>query len=225
MLEIPLSREEVTDAIRATLEVNELADAYIRLLVTRGVGDLGLDPRKCSSPQVIIITDSIALYPAELYENGLELVTVSTIRNHPNALTPRIKSLNYLNNILAKIEGIQAGATEAIMLNGNGHVSECTGDNIFIVKGGGLVTPPTADGILEGITRGVVMELAEGDGMRVTQRSTTRFDLYSADECFLSGTAAELIPVVRIDGRSIGSGRPGPVTLRLLERFREETAK
>ncbi len=222
-LEIPMTKEEMTDAIRRTLDANGMPDAYIRLLVTRGVGTLGLDPYKCSDPQIIIITGTIALYPPKYYEQGLELVTVSTIRNHPNALNPRIKSLNYLNNILAKIECIQAGVAEAIMLNKDGYVAECTGDNIFTVRDGGLVTPPVHAGILEGITRQVVMELAQKAGIETRQQDMTRFDLYVADECFLTGTAAEIIPAVRIDSRQIGDGRPGPVTLKLLKMFRDQT--
>jgi branched-chain amino acid aminotransferase len=222
-LEIPMSKEEVADAMRATLDANGLTDAYIRLVVTRGVGTLGLDPYECSEPQVIIITDSVSLYPREYYEKGLELVTVSTLRNHPNALNPRIKSLNYLNNILAKIECLQAGVIEAIMLNKEGYVAECTGDNIFIVKDGKLLTPPVHAGILEGITRDVVMELAREAGIGALERDMTRFDLYVADECFLTGTAAEIIPVVRIDSRDIGDGTPGPLTLKLLAMFRQQT--
>ncbi len=222
-LEIPMSREEIAQAIEDTLAANGLSDAYIRLVVTRGVGTLGLDPYKCTNPQVIIITGSIALYPPELYEKGLELVTVSTLRNHPNAVNPRIKSLNYLNNILAKIECIQAGVSEAIMLNKDGYVAECTGDNIFTVKDGALETPPVHAGILEGITRKVVMELAGAAGIDTVERDMTRFDLYVADECFLTGTAAEIIPVVKIDNRPIKDGEPGPVTLRLLEMFRDQT--
>jgi branched-chain amino acid aminotransferase len=222
-LEIPMTRDEVAEAIRYTLEANGLSDAYIRLVVTRGIGTLGLDPYECADPQVIIITDSISLYPPEYYERGLELVTVPTVRNHPNALNPRIKSLNYLNNILAKIECLQAGVTEAIMLNKEGYVAECTGDNIFTVKDGRLETPPVHAGILEGITRDVVMELAAEAGIETLERDMTRFDLYVADECFLTGTAAEIIPVVRIDSRDIGDGEPGPVTLKLLAMFRDQT--
>jgi len=224
-LEIPLSRQEMADAVRATLAENGLTDAYFRLIVTRGVGDLGLDAYKCTGPQVIIICDSIALYPAELYEKGLQTVTVPTARIPANALSPRIKSLNYLNNVLAKMEALRAGSTEAIMLNAAGYVAECTGDNIFIVKDGALLTPPEHAGILSGITRGVVLELAPSAGLRAQEKDLTRFDLYVADECFLTGTAAEIVPVVSIDGRRIGEGRPGPATLRLSELFREETAK
>jgi branched-chain amino acid aminotransferase len=222
-LEIPLTKDEMIAAMYRTLEANGLTEAYIRLIVTRGIGDLGLDPYKCANPAVIIIADSIALYPAELYETGLELVTVSTLRNHPNAVNPRIKSLNYLNNILAKIECIQAGVAEAIMLNQEGYVAECTGDNIFIVRDGALLTPALHCGMLDGITRDVVMELAAEAGIEVREMTMTRFDLYVADECFLTGTAAEIIPVVRIDSRTIGDGEPGPTTLKLLEMFRELT--
>jgi branched-chain amino acid aminotransferase len=222
-LNIPMTKDEMAAAMRKTLEVNGLKEAYIRLVVTRGVGDLGLDPNKCPKPSVIIIADSITLYPPEFYQTGLEVVTVSTLRNHPNALSPRIKSLNYLNNILAKLECIQAGVREAIMLNQEGYVAECTGDNIFIVRNGVLLTPSLHCGMLEGITRGVVMELARKDGIEVRETTMTRFDLYVADECFLTGTAAEIIPVVRIDSRTIGDGKPGPMTLKLLRMFRDLT--
>ena len=224
-LEIPLSRQEMADAVRQTLEASGGEASYIRLIVTRGVGDLGLDPQKCGRPQVIIIADRIELYPAELYQRGLRTVTVATMRNHPNALNPRIKSLNYLNNILAKIEALRSGCTEAIMLNKDGFVAECTGDNIFIVKGKALLTPPEHAGILVGVTRQVVMELAGAAGVTPAEKDLSRFDLYVADECFLTGTAAEIVPVVSIDGRDIGKGRPGPVTLRLRELFREQTSR
>ena len=222
-LEIPISKDEMVDAMHRTLDANGTPDAYIRLLVTRGIGTLGLNPYECHDPQVIIIADSIALYPPEYYEKGLELVSVATLRNHPNAVNPRIKSLNYLNNILAKIECIQAGVGEAIMLNKDGYVAECTGDNIFTVRNGALVTPPVHAGILEGITRQVVIELAREAGIETREQDMTRFDLYVADECFLTGTAAEIIPVVRIDSREIGDGQPGPVTLMLLKMFRDQT--
>ena len=224
-LEIPLSRQEMADAVRQTLEASGGEASYIRLIVTRGVGDLGLDPQKCGRPQVIIIADRIELYPAELYQRGLRTVTVATMRNHPNALNPRIKSLNYLNNILAKIEALRSGCTEAIMLNKDGFVAECTGDNIFIVKCKALLTPPEHAGILVGVTRQVVMELAGAAGVTPAEKDLSRFDLYVADECFLTGTAAEIVPVVSIDGRDIGKGRPGPVTLRLRELFREQTSR
>ena len=224
-LKIPLSPEKLKEAIRNTLDTNGLKDAYIRVVVTRGVGTLGLDPNKCSGSSLIIITDSITLYPDELYEKGLEIVTVATIRIHPAALSPRIKSLNYLNNILAKIEAINAGCLEALMLNANGLVAECTGDNIFIVRKGVIFTPPETAGILKGITRGVVMGLAREEGIEVREENLTRYDLYTADECFLTGTAAEIIPVVRIDRRQIGPGTPGPITSRLRKLFNELTEK
>ncbi len=218
-LEIPLSKEAFAEAIHSTLKVNNLKDAYIRAVVTRGAGTLGLDPRKTSDPQVIIITDSIALYPPELYDSGLEIVTAATIRNHPNAMNPRVKSLNYLNSILAKIEGIQAGVQEVLMLNHKGEVAECSGDNIFLAKRGSLKTPPTDAGILEGITRNAVIELALEAKLEVHQVALTRHDVYSADEVFLTGTAAEIIAVVKCDGRTIGAGKPGPITKQLRERF------
>jgi branched-chain amino acid aminotransferase len=218
-LEIPTSRQAMAQAIHETLKANKIEDGYIRLVVTRGAGSLGLDPNRTSNPQIIIITDHIALYPRELYEQGLEIVTASTIRNHPAALSPRIKSLNYLNNILAKIEGLQAGCIEALMLNTKGEVAECTGDNIFLVREGVLFTPPLDAGILEGITRGAVIELARQGRREVREVPLTRHDVYIADECFLTGTAAEVIPVVKVDGRSIGDGRPGPITRELLAQF------
>jgi branched-chain amino acid aminotransferase len=218
-LEIPMSKNDLAAAVVNTLAVNEIRDGYIRLVVTRGAGYLGLDPRKTSNPQVIIITDRIELYPAELYEKGLAIVTASTIRNHPNALSPRIKSLNYLNNILAKIEGTDAGAAEVLMLNMKGEVAECSGDNIFIVRDGTLLTPPTDAGILEGVTRDVVIELGRASSTPVRETALTRHDVYVADECFLTGTAAEVIPVVQCDGRTIGSGVPGPITRNIRSQF------
>ena len=222
-LRIPMTKEEFAQAICDTLGVNNLTDAYVRAIVTRGIGTLGLDPDKCHDPQVIIITDTIALYPDDYYEQGLEVVTVPTMRNHHNVVSPKIKSLNYLNNILAKIEAKQAGVIEAIMLNSQGYVAECTGDNLFIVAKGRLLTPPPESGILEGITRDFVMELAGRDGIPALEQTLTRFDLYVADECFLTGTAAEIIPVVLIDSRQIGDGTPGKITRRLLRMFRDET--
>jgi len=218
-LDIPLTKEQYAQAILDTLKANDLKDAYIRAVVTRGVGSLGLDPRKCSDPQVIIITDSIAMYPPELYETGLDIVTVSTIRNHPNALNPRIKSLNYLNNILAKWEGIQAGCLEVLMLNHKGEVAECSGDNIFLVRKGVLYTPPPDAGILEGITRNAIIELARKDNIEVREAALTRHDVYTADEVFLTGTGAEVIPVVKCDQRVIGTGKPGPVFRKLRDAF------
>jgi len=222
-LEIPISLGEMAEAVNQTIRINGLEDGYVRLLVTRGAGTLGLDPNRTSDPQVIVIVDHIELYPKEYYRKGLEIVTVSTIRNHPAALSPRIKSLNYLNNILAKIEGQQAGCVEALMLNHKGEIAECTGDNIFLVADGELRTPPIDAGILEGITRAVVMELAEEAGMRVRELPLTKHDVYIADECFLTGSAAEVVPVVKVDSRQIGNGRPGPITQQLLQRFHEVT--
>ncbi len=221
-LNIPLTKQEMTDAMYRTLEANGLSEAYIRLIVTRGAGTLGLDPFKCSQPQVVIITDSIELYPQELYEEGLSLITCSVLRNHPKAMDASVKSLNYLNNILAKIECLEAGTPEGIMLNVFGNVAECTGDNIFIVKGDHVLTPPVAACILVGVTRQVVMELADRDGLKAEAVDLTPDEIYSADECFLTGTAAEIIPVVKVDGKPIGDGKPGPVTARLLSLFREE---
>jgi branched-chain amino acid aminotransferase len=218
-LEIPLSTAEMQTAIYDTLAINQLADAYIRLIVTRGAGSLGLDPNRTSHPQVIIITDLMSLYPPELYRQGLEIITASTQRSHPAALSPRIKSLNYLNNILAKIEGLQAGCNEALMLNHKGEVAECTGDNIFLVRDGVLLTPPNDAGILEGITRQAVIELAQAADIPVREIPLTRHDVYVADECFLTGTAAEVIPVVKVDSRPIGLGKPGPITAILHDRF------
>ncbi|MCF6158915.1 MAG: branched-chain-amino-acid transaminase [wastewater metagenome] len=222
-LQIPLTKEEMANAIKKTMEANNLTDSYIRLVVTRGIGKLGLDPNKCTTPQVIIIADTIELYPKALYEKGLDIVTVTTIRNHFSALDPKIKSLNYLNNILAKIESIQAGAGEALMLNKDGFVAECAGDNIFIFKDNILFTPPESAGILVGITRNIVIELATEMGIHVKEELMTRYDLYVADECFLTGTAAEIIPVVKIDKRTIGTGKPGKVTLGLLKRYQDLT--
>jgi len=218
-LEIPLTREQMMEAISSTVKANNKHNGYIRPLVTRGAGTLGLDPRKTTDPQVVIIVDDISLYPPEVYEHGLELATVATIRNHPNAVNPRIKSLNYLNNILAKIEAIQAGCLEALMLNHKGEVAECSGDNIFLVKDGVLRTPSLEAGILEGVTRNAVIELARAAEIPVQEMPLTRHDVYTADECFLTGTAAEVIPVVKCDGRAIGNGKPGPVTRQLRERF------
>ena len=220
-LPMPMTIEQLTQDVDECVKKNSLSDGYIRLVVTRGSGALGLDPFKCSDPQVIIIVDKITLYPEELYENGLELVTAATIRNHPAALSPRIKSLNYLNNIMAKMEGLKAGCVEALMLNTKGEVAECTGDNLFIIRGGELYTPPIDAGILEGITRGAVLELAEKAGIPTHQVPLTRHDLFIANECFLTGSAAEVIAAVKLDGRVIGDGKPGPITKQLNEAFRE----
>jgi len=218
-LEIPMTQAAVAEAIQLTVATNKKIDGYCRPLVTRGAGYLGLDPRKCTDPQVIIIVDDITMYPAELYENGMEIATVATIRNHPNALNPRIKSLNYLNNILAKIEGQMAGCLESLMLNHKGEVAECSGDNIFLMKDGVVRTPPIEAGILEGITRNTVLELGRAAKIPVAEIPLTRHDVYTADECFLTGSAAEIIPVVKCDARVIGTGKPGPITKQLREAF------
>jgi branched-chain amino acid aminotransferase len=224
-LGIPLSQTKMIEAVESTVATNGLKDAYVRLVVTRGSGTLGLDVRRTSNPQVIIIVDTISMYPPAIYEKGMALITASTIRNHPHALSARIKSLNYLNNILAKMEATDVGFEEALMLNHQGEVSECTGDNIFIVKNRVVRTPPTEAGILEGITRGAVIRLAKQAGLTVVEGPFTRHDIYAADECFLTGTAAEVVSVISLDGRTIGDGKPGPVTKDLLERFRELTRK
>lgn len=222
-LEIPMTSADLADAVKDTLQVNAIDDGYIRLVVTRGAGTLGLDPNRTSDPQVIIIADKIELYPEEYYRDGLKIISSGVIRNHPAALDPRIKSLNYLNNILAKIEGIQAGCSEALMLNHKGEVAECTGDNIFLVRDQQLHTPPVDAGILEGITRQVVIDLAAEAGYQVREVPLTIHDVYSADECLLTGSAAEVVPVVKVDSRSIGDGKPGPITLELIDRFRRLT--
>jgi branched-chain amino acid aminotransferase len=224
LLDIPMTRGELAAAVLAACRRNRVRDGYIRLVVTRGVGSLGLNPNSCKQPSVIIIAGKIQLYPAELYEHGLQIITVPTTRNLHSALNPAIKSLNYLNNILAKIEAMNGGCEEAIMLNAEGFVAECTGDNIFIVKGGQLFTPPLSAGALHGITRGVVLELARENGMPVSEPNLTRYDLFNADECFLTGTGAEIIAAVKIDGRVVGDGKPGPVTDRLIGQYRALTA-
>jgi branched-chain amino acid aminotransferase len=218
-LEIPMTQEAMATAINDTVAANDITDGYIRAVVTRGSGTLGLDPNRCSNPQVIIIADVIALYPEEFYKNGLDLITSSVIRNHPAALSPRIKSLNYLNNILAKIEGLKAGCIEVLMLNHKGEIAECTGDNVFLVKNGKLMTPPLDAGILEGVTRNAVIDIAREAGIEVSTPALTKHDVYIAEECFLTGTAAEIIPVVRVDDRPIGDGKPGAMTRDLTTRF------
>src|SRR5215475_12968352 len=223
LLEIPMSHAEIMKATVETCRRNKLRDGYIRLVVTRGVGTLGLNPNKCKKPSVIIIADRIQLYPPELYERGMEIVTVPTTRNLHSALNPAIKSLNYLNNILAKIEANNAGCEEAVMLNAEGFVSECTGDNLFIVKEGHLQTPPLSAGALYGITRRVVMEVAMESGLQVSEPNLTRYDLFNADECFLTGTGAEIVAVVKIDGRVIGTGKPGTVTEKLIAQYQALT--
>ncbi|QEL17986.1 branched-chain-amino-acid transaminase [Limnoglobus roseus] len=217
-LTIPLTPEQVMQAVEETVAANKKVDGYIRLIVSRGAGSLGLDPRKCE-PNVIVIVDDISIYPKELYENGLEIITSSYMRNHPNVVSPRVKSMNYLNNILAKMEAIRANCLEAIMLNHKGEVAECTADNLFIVRHGVLKTPPTDAGILEGITRNLVIDLAKEANIPFTEATLTRHDVYIADEVFLTGTAAEVIAVTKIDGRTIGSGKQGPITKQLRELF------
>jgi branched-chain amino acid aminotransferase len=220
-LEMPLTKGQFTDVMIKSVRANKIRNGYIRLIVTRGVGKLGLDPFQCRDPQVIVIADVVELYPKRFYKKGLEIVTAATHRNYSEAVNPRLKSLNYLNSILAKIDAIKAGVPEALMLNVHGFVSECSGDNIFTVKGGVIFTPSLYSGILKGVTRDVVIELAEEEGYAVKQIVMMRHDIYNADECFLSGTAAEIIPAVKLDGRVIGDGKPGPITQKLLTRFRE----
>lgn len=220
MLQLPLARGELAEAIAETCRQNGLQDAYIRLVVTRGPGDLGLAPWLCAKPTLFIIASRISLYPAEYYENGLAIVTVATRRVGPGALPATVKSLNYLNNILAKIEAKQAGALEAIMLNDQGYVAECTADNVFIVRRGEVLTPSATQGALQGITRGAVIDIARELGLQPRETELTRYDIWCAEECFLTGTGAEVIPVVRLDGREIGAGKPGPVTRRVAAAFR-----
>ncbi len=222
-LQIPISREEMIAALLETVRQNELRDGYIRLIVTRGVGNLGLSPDRCKRASIIIIAATITLYPEELYQKGLEIVTCGTRRVSPAALSPAVKSLNYLNNIMARIEASHAGAGEGLMLNEQGYVAECTGDNIFIVKEKRLVTPPISAGALGGITRAAVLDLAPELGLEPSEANMTRYDIYTAQECFLTGTAAEIIPAVRLDKRDIGDGKPGPQTARFIARFRELT--
>ena len=219
LLTIPMEHAEVMQTVVATCRRNKIRDGYIRLVVTRGVGTLGLNPNTCKRPSIIVIAGKIQLYPPEYYQRGLEIITVPTVRNLHSALNPAIKSLNYLNNILAKIEANNGGCEEAVMLNSEGFVAECTGDNLFILKGDQLITPPLTAGALYGITRGVVIEMGKAAGMSVAESNLTRYDLFNADECFLTGTGAELIPVVKIDGRVIGSGNPGPVTKSLVQKY------
>ncbi|HXJ60678.1 MAG TPA: branched-chain-amino-acid transaminase [Verrucomicrobiae bacterium] len=219
LLELPLAHAQFMRAVVETCRMNKLRDGYIRLVVTRGIGTLGLNPNRCKRPSVIVIADKIQLYPQKMYERGMAIVTVPTTRNLHNAVNPAIKSLNYLNNILAKIEANIAGVEEAIMLNTEGYVAECTGDNLFILKNGEMFTPPLSAGALYGITRGVVIDLAREAGMAVSEPNLTRYDLFNADECFLTGTGAELIPVTKIDGRVIGTGKPGPITRSLVQRY------
>ena len=226
MLKIPLTKVQMIKAVILTLKENNLTDAYIRLVATRGIGDLGLDPRKCAGKAtIIIIVDKITLYSQKFYKKGLEIITVPTIRNLPEALNPQIKSLNYLNNILAKIEATNVGYEEGIMLDSLGYVAECTGDNIFIAKSEHLYTPPQCMGTLRGITRDTVLEIARKSKIPVHEHVLTRHEVYISDECFLTGTAAQIIPVVKVDGRVIADGRPGKITLSLMRKFREVTKK
>lgn len=223
MLSVPMTAAELTAACGECCVRNGIADGYIRLVVTRGVGNLGLNPFLCKQATVFIIADKIQLYPAEVYEKGIDLITAATVRNHSNAVNPAIKSLNYLNNILARIEAVKAGTVEALMLNTEGLVAECTGDNVFVVRGNTVATPPVSAGALVGITRNVVLELAAKLGLVVSEPNLTRYDVMTAEECFLTGTAAEIVPVVSLDGRGIGTGQPGPVTLQLTTEFRKLT--
>jgi branched-chain amino acid aminotransferase len=220
-LTIPMKKDELADAVRKTVEANKVSNGYIRLVVTRGVGTLGLNPFTCEKPMIFIIADKIQLYPEELYEKGMKVISATTVRNHPLAIPPQVKSLNYLNNILAKIEALDANVPEAIMYNHEGYVAEATGDNVFIVKNGVIYIPPVEAGALEGITRAVVIKLAKQEKIEVVEKNLTRFDLCVCDEFFLTGTAAEVIGVVEIDGRVIGDGTPGPITKMLRGKFFE----
>jgi len=223
LLNLPMSHEDIMAAVVETCRRNKIRDGYIRLVVTRGIGTLGLNPNRCKNPSVIIIAGKIQLYPQEFYQRGMEIVTVPTTRNLHSALNPAIKSLNYLNNVLARIEANIAGCEEAILLNAEGFVCECTGDNVFIIKERHLLTPPLSAGALYGITRRVVMEMAEESGLTVSEPNLTRYDLFNADECFLTGTGAELVPIVKIDGRVIGEGKRGTVTEKLMAQYRALT--
>jgi branched-chain amino acid aminotransferase len=222
-LEIPMTRQEMTEALLETIRQNHLRDGYIRLIVTRGVGNLGLNPEQCKNPSVIIIAATIALYHEDFYRRGLNIVTVATRRSNPASLNPAVKSLNYLNNVMARIEANLAGADEALMLNDAGNIAECTADNVFIIKHGQIFTPPITAGALRGITRSVIFDIAGEFDLKVMEVDFTRHDIFVADECFLTGTAAEIVPVVKADGRPIGNGTPGPITTRIIARFREMT--
>ena len=219
LLDLPLSHAEFMAATVETCRRNKIRDGYIRLVVTRGIGTLGLNPNRCKHPSVIIIADKIQLYPQELYAKGMDIITVPTVRNLHSALNPAIKSLNYLNNILAKIEANNAGCEEAILLNAEGFVSECTGDNLFIIREGQLLTPPLSAGALYGVTRRVVLDIAVESGLTVSEPNLTRYDVFNAEECFVTGTGAEIMPVVKVDGRVIGEGKPGPITTRLVAQY------
>jgi len=224
-LKIPLSKTELRKAVEQAHKVNGLKNGYIRLIITRGIGDLGIDTRTCPKPSVVIIVDKITLYPEKFYKNGMEIITASTQRTSVSALNPQIKSMNYLNNILAKIEAENAGVNEALMLNTSGNVVECSGDNIFIYRNDTLITPPTFIGALNGVTRGIVMKLAEQEGLKVEELIFSRHEVYTSDECFLTGTAAEIIPVIKLDGREIGNGKPGKITTRLINKFKKFTGE
>jgi branched-chain amino acid aminotransferase len=219
-LTIPFTADQLRTGIEETAKANNFTDCYVRLVVTRGVGYLGLNPNKCSTPSAFIITDTIEMYPKEVYEKGMAVITASVIRNHPNAMSSRVKSLNYLNSILAKIEAIDAGVPEAIMLNHLGNVAECTADNIFIVREGEVLTPAVTEGILEGVTRQVILKLCKNLNIPCNEKTLQRHDLYIAQECFLTGTGAEVVPVTKIDGRPVGSGQVGSLTRRLIDAFR-----
>jgi len=221
-LEIPYSQEQFRKALDDTFQANNFKDCYIRAVVTRGAGDLGIDPRKSARPTTFIIADTIAIFPREMYEKGISVITSSYVRNHPNSTPPRVKSLNYLNNVLAKIEANDAGVAEAIMLNHLGNVAECTADNIFVVRDGAIRTPAADQGILEGITRSVILKLCAKLGISCTETVIQRHDVYVADEMFVTGTGAEVMPVTKVDGRLIGTGLAGPITKRLSEAFHRQ---
>jgi len=224
-LHIPMTQQEMTEALLETIQKNNLRDGYVRLVVTRGVGNLGLNPEQCKNPSVIIIVATIALYHEDFYRKGLSIVTVATRRSNPAALNPAVKSLNYLNNVMARIEANLANADEALILNDAGNIAECTADNVFVIKHGQIFTPPITAGALQGITRSIVFEIGSEFDINVTEADLTRHDIFVADECFLTGTAAEIVPVVKADGRIIGNGNPGPITTRIIARFREMTHK
>jgi branched-chain amino acid aminotransferase len=225
MLEITISKEKIIEETVKTVKANNLSDGYIRLVVTRGVGDLGLDPKKCGESFYFIIANTITMYAEEYYLNGMSITTVAIRRSMAESLDPKIKSLNYLNNILAKIEANNHGSLEAVMINQQGYVCEATGDNIFIVKNGKLITPDVSSGLLDGITRNSVMEVAHSMGIAVEEKFMTRYDLYTADECFLTGSAAEIIPVTKVDARLIGTGKPGPISKKLKDGYHKITSK
>ena len=225
LLELPMDRQQLADAVCSTCRANNLSNGYVRLVVTRGVGHLGLTPDGCGPPSVIIISDNIQLYPEELYENGLKIISVPTRRINASALPPAVKSLNYLNNILAKIEAKKVGFQEALMLNDKGEIAECTGDNVFVLSKGVLFTPPLDAGSLRGITRAAVMDIAQDLGVPCREQALTRYDLWTAEECFLTGTAAEVIPCVEVDHRTVGNGQPGEMTKKFIAKFRENVRK